>query len=58
MTINGVTHTGRNLYTTTERIVEAKNATTIHFTIFLISLKGFTFSTFDLNFVDFCHDSA
>lgn len=36
MNIRGVNHTGMNLYATTTRIVEAKNAATIHLIIFPI----------------------
>ena len=41
MNIRGVAYTGSHRKATTERIVEAKNATTIHNTIFLSLLKNF-----------------
>ena len=41
MNIRGVAYTGSHRKATTERIVEAKNATTIHNTIFLILLRIF-----------------
>jgi len=39
MNISGVNHTGTQRRATTERIVEAKNATTIHLTVCLIFVK-------------------
>ena len=39
MNMRGVNHTGTKRKAITERIVEAKNATTIHLTVFLINLS-------------------
>jgi hypothetical protein len=39
MSMSGVTTTGTNRSTTTERMVEAKKATTIHFSVFLMNFN-------------------